>query len=91
MATVGVLTALFKLDTRQAEAGAKRLKRSLGKNLEGSLSRMASRAGIAGEALASLGGTGFVVGLRRRAELDLPRLMKTQIATASMAAKEKGG
>jgi TP901 family phage tail tape measure protein len=58
MAVVGVLTALFKFDTKDAERGAKKLKRTLGSELANSLRGMGGAAGVAGKALSGLGSGG---------------------------------
>lgn len=63
MGLAGVLTALFRLDTKQAQTSAKKLGNTLGKDLKGSLSRMSGGAGIAGNALSALGPAGIAAGV----------------------------
>lgn len=61
MSIIGTITALFRLDTKEAETSAKRVSGVLGKELTGSLNNMSGSAGIAGRALSALGPAGIAV------------------------------
>src|SRR5574341_1526361 len=61
MGIIGTITALFRLDTREAETSAKRVSGVLNKELTSSLQNMSGSAGVAGKALAALGPAGLAV------------------------------
>src|SRR5574341_643663 len=61
MGIIGTITALFRLDTREAETSAKRVSGVLNKELTSSLQNMSGSAGVAGKVLAALGPAGLAV------------------------------